>query len=223
MTLKMSPKMTKMTPETLPKQQHIPRHDFYMIFLKSRPWFSWKSASFSILSTNFTYPGFSRSVAASPEKHQKSAQKCTPKHTKIQQNPPSKKRRILSSMLAWFWLQKWPQNDPQILQNGTLGLPRGPLGPLGGAMGPTRCSKTDFWLQFGTPNDPKTNPTSSKMAPLGSQEAPWGAMGPIRCLKIVFSFILAPQITLKSPKWTPNVAKITRLRKRDAPPPPKKN
>ena len=161
----MNPKMTKMTPETLPKKQHIPRHDFYMIFLKSRPSFSWKSVSFSIPSTNFTYPGFSRSVAASPEKHQKSAQKCTPKHTKIQQNPPSKKRRILSSILAWFWLQKWPQNDTKIFQNGTLGLRRGPLGSLGGAMGPTRCLKTDFWLQFGTPmtlkwpqNDPKWPP-----------------------------------------------------------------
>ena len=31
MTLKMNPKMTKMTPETLPKKHHIQRHDFYMI------------------------------------------------------------------------------------------------------------------------------------------------------------------------------------------------
>ena len=68
-----------------------------------------------------------------------------------------------------IWASKMFQHDTKIDQNGTLGLPKGPLGPLGGAMGLTRCLKTDFWLQFGTPmslkwpqNDPTWPPNGPK-------------------------------------------------------------
>ena len=140
-------------------KKHIPGHDIYKIFFKYMALFSRKSASFLILSTNFTYPIFSWSNPATPENDQNMSQKGTPKHPKIWQNSCSKKHWFLASILIRFWLQKWSQNDPKIDQNGTLGLPRGSLGPLGGARGPTRCLKTDFWLQFGTPNDAKIAPT----------------------------------------------------------------
>ena len=100
---------------------------------------------------------------------------------------PETPQNLTNSMLekTMFWgidygmiltskmIPKWPK----IVQNDTLRLPRNPLGPLGGAMGPTRCPKTELWLQFGTPNATKTTPKSTKMPPLGSQEAPWGNHG----------------------------------------------
>ena len=163
MTLKMTPKITKMKPETSPKKQHIPGHEIYKICLDPWPYFSRKSASFSILSTNFTYPVFSWSIPATPENDQKNTQKGTPKHPKIWQHSCSKKHWFLASILVRFWLQKWPQNDLKIDQNGTLGLPRGSLGPLGGARGPTRCLKTDCGFQFGTPNNPQINQNDPNM------------------------------------------------------------
>ena len=175
MTLTMTPKIAKMKPKTSSKKQHIPRHEIYENFLNPWPYFSRRSASFSILSTNFTYPVFSWSIPATPENYQKMTQKGTPKHPKICQNSCSKKHWFLASILVRFWLQKWSQNDPKIDQNDTLGLPRGSLGPLGGARGPTRCLKTDFWLQSGTPNDPKIakmTPTYTKMTPKWPQNVP---------------------------------------------------
>ena len=121
---------------------------------------------------------FSRSAAASPENNYKNQHKYAPRNT-------PKSDKIHTRKNSDFWHRFWhdfdfkndPQNDPKVDQNGTLGLPRAPLGPLGGARGPTRCLKTDFWLQFGTPNDPKMTPKSTKMAPLGSQRAPWYPLG----------------------------------------------
>ena len=212
----MTPKIAKMKPKTSSKKLHIPRHEIYDNFLNPWPYFSRKSASFSIRSTNFTYPVFSWSIPATPENNQKMSQKGTLKHPKICQNSCSKKHWFLASILVRFWLQKWHQNGPKIDQNGTLGLPRAFLGPLGGARGHTRCLKTDFWLQFGIPNDPKMTPNEPQIdqnSTLGLPKGPLvplgGARGPPGASRPTFGSNLAPQITPKLAKWhqhTPNWA-----------------
>ena len=145
------PKMSKMKPETLPNKQHIPRHEMYVIFLNLWPCIFWKSMNFSIRSTNFTYLGFSRSVVASPEKRHKSAQTYTPKHTKIQQNPLSKKQWILSSILAWFGPQKWwPPNPPK----WHPWAPKGPLGAPWGSHGAHQMLQDRVWAPIWHPKWP---------------------------------------------------------------------
>ena len=102
MTLKMIPKMWNMKLETMPQKSHIPRYGHFMICMNLWSYVFWKSTEFSIRSTNFTYPSFSRSLAASPKNTKIVTQQYTPKHPKIQQHQCSKNNVFLASMQAWF-------------------------------------------------------------------------------------------------------------------------
>ena len=88
--------------------------------------------SFSILSTNFTYPVFSRSVAARPEKKQQKHHKCVPRNT-----PNSDK--IHTRKTYEFWHRVWHEfdfkNDPKMIQKSATIAPLGSQGPTWDPLG----------------------------------------------------------------------------------------
>ena len=118
-----------------------------------------------MLSTNFTYPGFSWVIPASLKKHQTLIQTCTPKHNKIWQNAWSEKNIDL-----WhrFWFDFVIKHDPQMIPKSSKMAPLGPQGAIWGSYGPTRCLKTNFGPNLAsqmTPKWTKMIPTWAKMAP----------------------------------------------------------
>ena len=140
----MTPKIAKMKPKTSSKKQHIPRHDIYENCLNPWPYFSRKSASFSILSTNFTYLVF-RDISLQPPKIIKTIHKKAPRNSSKSDINHARKNTD-------FWHRCWFdfdfKNDPKMTPKSTKMAPLGsqgaPWDPLGEPGGPPSASRPTF-------------------------------------------------------------------------------
>ena len=138
-----------------------------------------------------------------------------------------------------FGLKTDPQMTPKSSKIAPLGTQVAPWGSLGEPWGPPDAPRRPICGSNLAPQMTLKRPQNQSKwlpwAPKGPLGAPWGNHAPTP----ICGSNLAPQMILKrpqnQPKWhpwdlrkplgraMPNVAKITRLRKRDTPPPQKTN